>query len=87
MGYYEQALASDLSRPTGKTTRLRYKWLRTSPRDPQDNNLGRAYHALGQYAKAMGYYEQALVAFEKSLEKEHPSTKWVRENIAAVTRH
>ena len=51
------------------------------------NNLGGAYHALGAYRKAMGYYEQALAVFERRLGNEHPHTKLVRENMAAVPRH
>jgi len=52
IGYYEQALASDL---------------RTYGRGPSRfardrNNLGSAWHDLGEYHKAIGYYEQALVS-------------------------
>ena len=50
------------------------------------NNLGLAYHAKGEVDRAIRYFEQALAVFERRLGNEHPHTKSVRANIAAMGR-
>ena len=51
------------------------------------NDAGRINHTLGAYGAAITYFEQALVTFEQRLGTDHPHTKLVRKNMAAVPRH
>jgi len=74
IGYYEQALARNLSiygqdHPSVATTR---------------NNLESAWYVLGEYRKAIGYFEQALAVFERRLGPAHPNTRTVQGNLAAA---
>ena len=102
IGYYEQALASDLKtvgedHPQVATERNNlggaYQALGEFDRAigyyehvADRNNLGGAYQALGEIDRAIRYYEQALAVFERRLGNEHPHTKLVRENLAAMGR-
>ena len=71
IGYYEQALASDLKidgedHPDVATIR---------------NNLGSAWDSLGDYQKAIGYFEQALASDLKTYSEEHPKVAIRRNNF------
>lgn len=71
IGYYGQALASDL-----KTYGEDHHRVATDR-----NNLGLAWYSLGQYEKAIGYLEQALDLFKRSLGEDHPNTIQVTEHL------
>ena len=46
------------------------------------NNLGEAWHSLGQYRKASENFEKALDIFRGTLPKGHPSIRNVEQNLA-----
>lgn len=46
--------------------------------------IGYAHNRQGEYNKALEYYEKALKIREKILEKEHPSTATIYNNMAGV---
>jgi tetratricopeptide (TPR) repeat protein len=48
------------------------------------NNLGSVLQDLGDLAGATAHYERALAIFRQFLEEDHPNTKLVRNNLAAL---
>ena len=74
IGYYEQALASDL-----KTYGEGHPAVAT-----KRNNLGEAWRSLGKYEKAIDYYEQALAVFQQVLGEQHPNSQVVQRNLEAA---
>ena len=45
------------------------------------NNLGFAWHSLGEYHTAIEYYELALSTFKEFLEKDHSNTKTAQNSL------
>jgi tetratricopeptide (TPR) repeat protein len=50
------------------------------------NNLGSAYHELGDANKAIEYYEKSLEVFTTIYGKDHPSTKTVNKNLNSIKK-
>jgi len=50
------------------------------------NNLAIAYRAAGRTADAIPLLQRTLADFERLVGADHPSTKVVRANLAALTR-
>ena len=71
MGYYEQALASDLKTYGEDHPNVALR----------RNNLGGAYKDLGEYRKAIRYYEQALASDLKTYGEDHPDVAIDRNNL------
>ncbi|KNC69032.1 tetratricopeptide repeat protein [Pseudoalteromonas ardens] len=74
IGYYEQALKSDLKafgedHPDVATRR---------------NNLGSAWETKGDYNKAIGYYELALKSVLKTFGEDHPNVAIGRNNLGSA---
>jgi hypothetical protein len=49
------------------------------------NNLAMAYQDAGRTAEAVPLLERTLADYERLLGAEHPNTKVVRGNLAALT--
>jgi tetratricopeptide repeat protein len=48
------------------------------------NNLAGAYQAVGDLRWALPLYETTLADYERVLGADHPTTKAIRANIAAI---
>jgi tetratricopeptide (TPR) repeat protein len=50
------------------------------------NGLAEVYRAQGHYTEAEPLYKRALAIWEKAFGPDHPDTKQVRDNLAALHR-